>query len=68
MAELTPIAFRETAPHGRGPAAVVRRLLWKVALKPLVRAWMLAANGDTMGGIYTANVIAVAERPGAVRR
>jgi 2-polyprenyl-3-methyl-5-hydroxy-6-metoxy-1,4-benzoquinol methylase len=67
MADLVPVTFRETAPHGRGPAATVRRLLWKIALKPMLRAWMLAANGDAMGGIYTANVIAVAERPEAVR-
>ena len=60
---LVPHAFRETAAHGRGPAARVRRLVWKGLLHPLVRAWMLAANGNAMGGIYTANVVAVAERP-----
>jgi len=59
---LTPRLFREAAPHGRGLAGVTRRLLWKGALRPLLHAWMLAANGDAMGGIYTANVIAVAER------
>ena len=68
MADLTPVAFREAAPHGRGPAAVVRRLLWKSGLKPMLYAWMLVANGDAMGGIYTANVLAVAERPGTVTR
>ena len=67
-AGLTPLAFRETAPHGRGPAATIRRLLWKGALRPLVRGWMLAANGDAMGGIYTANVVAVAERTAASPR
>ena len=36
------------------------------ALRPLVRGWMLAANGDAMGGIYTANLLAVAERTRAV--
>jgi hypothetical protein len=65
-AGLVPHAFRETAPHGRGPVAGTRRLLWKAALRPLVRGWMLAANGDAMGGIYTANVVAVAERPAGV--
>lgn len=63
---LVPRAFRETAAHGRGLAATVRRAVWKAALSPLVRAWMLAANGNAMGGIYTANVVAVAERPGGV--
>jgi SAM-dependent methyltransferase len=67
MADLAPVAFHETPPHGRGSAAIVRRLLWKTALKPLLRAWMLAANGDAMGGIYTANVIGLAERREAVR-
>jgi SAM-dependent methyltransferase len=61
-AGLTPRLFRETPPHSRGPAGTVRRIVWKAALRPLVKAWMLAANGDAMGGIYTANVIAVAER------
>jgi SAM-dependent methyltransferase len=62
VAGLVPRAFRETAAHGRGPAATVRRLLWKGLLRPLVRGWMLAANGHAMGGIYTANLVAVAER------
>jgi 2-polyprenyl-3-methyl-5-hydroxy-6-metoxy-1,4-benzoquinol methylase len=61
-AGLTPRAFHETEPRGRGPLATIRRTVWKAALRPLVKAWMLAANGDAMGGIYTANVIAVAER------
>jgi SAM-dependent methyltransferase len=59
---LVPRAFRETPPHARGPAGIVRRIAWKLALRPAVKAWMLAANGDAMGGIYTANMIAVAER------
>ena len=66
IAGLTPREFRETPPHGRGVAGRVRRLLWKGALRPLVRGWMLAANGDAMGGIYTANLLAVAERTRAV--
>lgn len=61
-AGLVPRAFTETAPHGRGPAGTLRRILWKAALRPAVKAWMLAANGDAMGGIYTANLIGVAER------
>jgi SAM-dependent methyltransferase len=65
-AGLVPHAFRETAAHGRGPAATLRRVLWKAVLRPLVRGWMLAANGDAMGGIYTANLVAVAERPAGV--
>jgi SAM-dependent methyltransferase len=65
-AGLVPRAFRETAPHGDGPAARVRRLVWKGVLRPAVRGWMLAANGDAMGGIYTANVVAVAERSATV--
>ena len=63
---LTPREFRETPPHGRGLAGRMRRLLWKAALRPLVRGWMLAANGDAMGGIYTANLLAVAERARAL--
>ena len=66
-ARLTPRTFRQTAPHGRGARATVRRAVWNVGLRPLVKAWMLAANGDTMGGIYTANLVAVAERGPDVR-
>jgi SAM-dependent methyltransferase len=58
-----PRLFRETPPHGRGPAGMLRRIVWSACLRPLVHAWMLAANGDAMGGIYTANIVAVAERP-----
>ena len=64
---LTPRVFRETAPRGSGPAATLRRALWRTALRPLVKAWMLVANGDAMGGIYTANVLAVAERAPEIR-
>ena len=64
---LTPRVFRETAPRGSGPAATLRRALWRTALRPLVKAWMLVANGDAMGGIYTANVLAVAERVPEIR-
>jgi SAM-dependent methyltransferase len=66
-AGLVPCVFRETAPHGRGVAGTIRRGLWRAALRPLVKAWMLAANGDAMGSIYTANLVAVAERPDGVR-
>src|SRR6185503_2655140 len=41
-AGLVPRAFTETAPHGRGPAGTLRRILWKAALRPAVKAWMLA--------------------------
>jgi hypothetical protein len=53
-------------PDGRDALAPLIPLLWKATLRPLVRGWMLAANGDAMGGIYAANVVAVAERPGGV--
>ena len=66
-AGLTPRVFRETVPRGSGPTATIRRILWRAALRPLVKAWMLAANGDAMGGIYTANVLAVAERVAELR-
>src|SRR5204863_5743175 len=48
-ADLVPLGFRETAPYARGPAGTLRRLVWKAALRPAVKAWMLAANGDAMG-------------------
>jgi len=66
-AGLAPRVFRQAAPHGRGLRATVRRALWNGALRHAVKAWMLAANGDAMGGIYTANLVAVAERARDVR-
>jgi 2-polyprenyl-3-methyl-5-hydroxy-6-metoxy-1,4-benzoquinol methylase len=62
-----PRSFHEAKPHGRGPAATIRRVLWTVALRPMIYAWMLAANGNAMRGIYTANLIGVAAKPDAIR-
>ena len=50
--ELPPI------PHGLKSHA--RALLWKNLLKPVIKGFLLAANGESAGGIYTSNFLTVA--------
>ena len=50
--ELPPI------PHGLKSRA--RALLWKGLLKPAIKGYLLTANGESMGGIYTSNFLTVA--------
>lgn len=45
-----------------GLKSQVRNLLWKFWLNPAIKAYMLVANGDTMGGIYTANLLTVGKK------
>jgi len=54
------LEVRELPPHIHGPASAVRRALWSSVLRPGVRAFMLVAYGDAMGGLYTANILGIA--------
>ncbi len=47
-------------PHGIKSG--VRWVLWHMLINPLILAYMLAANSDSMGGIYTANMLTVADK------
>jgi len=49
-------------PKGAGLKTKVRGILWKLIINPIMNIYMLIANGDTMGGIYTSNIIAVAQK------
>src|SRR6185369_16392273 len=52
----------ELPPHVHGLASAVRRFLWVSLIKPFISAYMLVANSDLMGGIYTTNMLTVARR------
>ncbi|MDD5491117.1 MAG: methyltransferase domain-containing protein [bacterium] len=49
-------------PHIHGPKSLAFNLLWRIIWQNLIRFYMLTANGDLMGDIYTSNLIAVAEK------
>ena len=40
----------------------IRSLLWKGLLKPAIKGFLLTANGESMGGIYTSNFLTVATK------
>lgn len=52
----------ELPPHVRGLKSLARRLVWKCMLKPIISAFMLAAYGDLIGGIYTSNMLTVVRK------
>jgi len=54
----------EVPPKGKNLKKKIRLILWKILVKPIISAYMLIANGDKMGGIYTSNIIAVAAKEG----
>ena len=43
-----------------GFTSLIRRTLWSGVINPLIKAFMLIANGGTSGGIYTSNLLTVA--------
>jgi len=52
----------ELPAHVHGVASLIRRALWFAVVKPLISAYMLVANSNRMGGIYTMNMLTVARR------
>ncbi|MBI4593786.1 MAG: class I SAM-dependent methyltransferase [Candidatus Rokubacteria bacterium] len=60
---LEPRGCYELPPHMHGPASAVRRALWTLVLRPALAGLMLVANGAALGGIFTANLMAIATRP-----
>jgi len=61
----TEMRHYELPPHVHGMASLIRRALWFAVVKPLISAYMLVANSDRMGGIYTMNMLTVACRKSA---
>ncbi len=49
-------------PHIHGPKSLLFNITWRIIWQNLIRFYMLTANGDLMGDIYTSNFIAVAEK------
>ncbi|HAM37818.1 MAG: hypothetical protein A2474_04095 [Elusimicrobia bacterium RIFOXYC2_FULL_34_12] len=49
-------------PHIHGPKSLISHLMWKVVWQNLIKLYMLTANGNLMGNIYTSNLIAYAEK------
>lgn len=43
-----------------GIASFIRRVLWTFILNPMIKAFLLVANGGTSGGIYTSNLLTIA--------
>ncbi|MDX2190398.1 MAG: class I SAM-dependent methyltransferase [Bacteroidota bacterium] len=39
--------------------STIRRIVWDICINPTIKLYMLLANGDTMGGIYTSNLLAI---------
>ena len=52
--------LNEQPPIAVGARGIVRNLLWRLLLKPMIRAYLLAATGSEQGRIYTPNLMAVA--------
>lgn len=49
-------------PKGKSLKTKIRAVLWNFLINPLIKLYMLIANGHAMGGIYTSNIIAVAKK------
>jgi hypothetical protein len=43
--------------------SLVRAALWHAVFAPAIRAYFLAAYGDSSGGIHTPNLIGIAQAP-----
>jgi len=43
-----------------GISSFIRRVLWSAILNPLIKAFLIIANGGSSGGIYTSNLLSVA--------
>lgn len=62
MGGFIEIAHFELPPYIHGIASLIRRGLWASVVKPLIGVFMLIANSNRMGGIYTTNLLTVARR------
>jgi 2-polyprenyl-3-methyl-5-hydroxy-6-metoxy-1,4-benzoquinol methylase len=60
---LIPIGYYEVPPYVYGVKSAVRKILWSLIVKPAIGIFIRIVHGNVTGGdIYTANLIAVAER------
>jgi 2-polyprenyl-3-methyl-5-hydroxy-6-metoxy-1,4-benzoquinol methylase len=56
------IQFSALGAYPHGLKSTVRTLIWKFIFSPIIKIYMLVANGDSMGGIYTSNILAIIEK------
>ncbi|MDO8734845.1 MAG: class I SAM-dependent methyltransferase, partial [Elusimicrobiota bacterium] len=49
-------------PHIHGPKSLILNLMWRIVWQNLIRFYMLTANGNLMGDIYTSNLIAFGQK------
>ncbi len=49
----------ELPPIAHGLKSTIRRILWSTLLKTSIKAYLLVANGDHAGNIYTSNFLTV---------
>lgn len=59
LAGFNQIDCFEVPPKGKNIKTKIRFFLWSFLIRPFISGFMLIANGDKMGGIYTSNIIAV---------
>lgn len=62
LSGFTSVSNFPLAPMPHGLKSKTRAYLWKFVINPLIKAYMLIANGTTMGGIYTSNILSVAKK------
>lgn len=55
-------ACHESLPHLHGAISAIRLALWHGCIKPAVSLFMLVSYGNRFGGIFTANLLAVANK------
>lgn len=62
MGRFEEFDFFSLPPANTGLKSRVRKRLWEGLITPFIKGYMLIANGTTMGGIYTANILAVGRK------
>ena len=62
MSGFTQHTHHELPPIAHGVKSAIRKVLWKGVFQPLIKGYLLAANGESMGGIYTSNFLTVATK------
>jgi 2-polyprenyl-3-methyl-5-hydroxy-6-metoxy-1,4-benzoquinol methylase len=56
------IQFSALGAYPHGLKSTIRTVIWKFIFSPMIKIYMLVANGDSMGGIYTSNILAIIEK------
>ncbi|MBJ7450441.1 MAG: class I SAM-dependent methyltransferase [Parachlamydiales bacterium] len=62
MGGFQQVCFSSLPAPIHGYKSLIRRVLWKLFINPLITFYMLVTCGDKMGGIYTPNILATATK------